>query len=185
MPILRQLHGLSVYDGDHHNVLSARHLSVHGNAALFLSELLHFYTTSRPLRSASKSLLNHVPRPRTRGYDQRAFRRVASTLRNALPVSGSVRNGSDSTQLWFSPSKLLWRLISSTLIENLPSHDVVGVSTSEVWWWCWWCVCMCVCVCVCVCVCLCVCVFVCVCVFSCKIVFMCVRFFLNPLCNNI
>ena len=53
-PILRQLHRLSAHDLIHLKVLSATYLSVHGNAFLYLSELRHFYTPSRPLRSALK-----------------------------------------------------------------------------------------------------------------------------------
>ena len=52
MPILRQLHWLPFHDCFHHKVLSAIYLSVHGNTPLYLSELLHFYTPSCPLRSA-------------------------------------------------------------------------------------------------------------------------------------
>ena len=88
MPILRQLHWLPVHYRMHHKVLSATWvLSVHGNAPLYLSELLHFYTPSRSLRSASKSLLD-VPRPRDsklKRYGQRAFRSVAPSLWNAMP----------------------------------------------------------------------------------------------------
>ena len=90
-PILRQLHWLPVHDRTHHKVLSATYLSVHGNAPLYLSELLHFYTSSRPVRSASRSLLD-VPRPRDsklKRYGQRAFRYVAPSLWNALP--GGIR----------------------------------------------------------------------------------------------
>ena len=53
-PFLRQHHWLPVHDRIHHKVLSATYLSVHGNAFLYLSELRHFYTPSRPLRSALK-----------------------------------------------------------------------------------------------------------------------------------
>ena len=84
-PILGQLHWLPVHDRIHHKVLSATHLSVHENAPLYLSELPHFYTPSRPLRSASRSLLD-VPRPRdskTKRYGQQAFRYVAPSLWNA------------------------------------------------------------------------------------------------------
>ena len=62
-PIFRQLHWLPVHDRIHHKVLSATYLSVHGNAPLYLSELLHLYAPSRPLLSASRSLFD-VPRPR-------------------------------------------------------------------------------------------------------------------------
>ena len=96
-PTLEQLHWLPVHDRIHHKVLSATYLSVHGNAPLYPSELLHFYTPSRPLRSASRSLLD-VPRPRdskTKRYGQRAFRYVAASVWNALP--GGIRK-SDSFQ---------------------------------------------------------------------------------------
>ena len=87
-PILRQLHWLPAHDRIHHKLLSATYLSVHGNAPLYLSELLHFYTPSRPHRSASRSLLS-VPRPRdckTKRYGERE-RYVAPSLWNALPES--------------------------------------------------------------------------------------------------
>ena len=48
-------------------------------------------------------------------------------LLNGMPcleVSGKV------TQ--FSPSKLFWRLISSTVTKNLVSHEFAGVSASGV-----------------------------------------------------
>ena len=96
-PILRQLHWLPVHDSIHHKVLSAAYPSVDGNAPLYLSELFHFYTPSRPLRSASRSLLD-VPRPRdskTKRYGQLAFRYVVPSLWNALP--GGIRE-SDSIQ---------------------------------------------------------------------------------------
>ena len=86
-PFLRQLHWLPVHDRTHHKVLYTTYLSVHGNASLYLSELLHFYTPSRPLRSASRSLLD-VPRPRdskTKRYGHRAFGYVAPSLWNVLP----------------------------------------------------------------------------------------------------
>ena len=47
-PFLRQLHWLPVRDYIHHKFLSATYMSVHGNAPLYLSELLHFYTPSCP-----------------------------------------------------------------------------------------------------------------------------------------
>ena len=96
-PILKQFHWLPLQDRIHHKVLFATNLSAHGNASLYLSELLHFYTPSSPLRSASRSLLD-VPRPRdskTKRYGQRAFRYVAPSLWNALP--GGIRE-SDSMQ---------------------------------------------------------------------------------------
>ena len=76
MPILRQFHWLPVYDRIHHKLLSATNLSVHGNTLLYLSALLHFYTPSRPLKSASMSLLG-VPMRRSskrKRYGQRVFR---------------------------------------------------------------------------------------------------------------
>ena len=83
----RELHWLSVQDRIYHKLLSVTFLSVHGDAPFYLSELLHLYIPSRPLRSDSRSVLE-VRRPRdyrTKRYGQRAFRHVALYSWNALP----------------------------------------------------------------------------------------------------
>ena len=147
-PILWQLHWLPDHKRIHHKLLSATCLSVHGKASVYLSELLHFCTPSRPLRSASRSLLD-VPRPRDfilKRYGQRAFRCVAPSLWNALP--GGIREN-DSIQS-FKPSlkthffNCCWK----------PSQSWSWWCQCYLrWWWCWWwwwwwwwwCVCVCVC----------------------------------------
>ena len=91
MPILRQLQWLPIHDVIHQKLLSATYLSVHGNAPLYLSEILHFYTPSRPLSSTLRSLLD-VSRPRDskkKQFGQRAFTYTAPSLWNALP--GTIR----------------------------------------------------------------------------------------------
>ena len=166
MPILRQLHLLPIPDHIHDKFLFATYLSVHGNAPLNLSELLHFYSPSHPLRSVSRFLLD-VPRPRDskiKQYGQWTFRYVAPSLWNALP--GDIRE-SDSIQ---------------SFKTSLKTHFFNCNWKPQSWcWWCqcflhWWrywcCVCVCLCVCVCVCVYVCVCACVCVCVCLCVCVWM-------------
>ena len=90
-------------------LLSVTYLSVYGNASHCLSGLLHLYTSSRPLRSASRSPLE-VPRPRDslkRRYGQRAFRYVAPSLWNALPVGIG-----ESDSIWSVFQGFLWKLTS-------------------------------------------------------------------------
>ena len=84
---------------------------IHGNTPLYLSDFLHIYTPSHPLRSASRSLLG-VPRPRdskTKRYVQRAFRHVSPPLWNALPGGTKER---DSIQSFRVSLKTLLQLLS-------------------------------------------------------------------------
>ena len=139
------------------------HLSVHGYAPLYRSELLHFYIPSRP--QIGFKILMFPGQEFLRQNDM-----VIEPSGMLLHLSGIQCLEALGKVIPLSPSKLLWRLISSTVTENLLSHDVDGVGTSYVDGDTYG-----------------VCVYVCerarACVCSCKIVIMHVQFFPNLLCN--
>jgi len=73
--------------------------SLHGQAPVYICDLLHPYMTSRSLRSSDQGLLV-VPRTRLKTKGDRAFEIVAPTLWNALPLdSRSAKDSSVQTGL--------------------------------------------------------------------------------------
>ena len=86
-PVLSDLHWLPVQNRINHKILSVTYQATESSTPVYLSDLLHKHAPARPLRSASKALLD-VPGPRdcrTKRYGQRAFLYMAPSLWNALP----------------------------------------------------------------------------------------------------
>ena len=86
-PVLSKLHWLPVQSRITHKLLSLTYQSACLSIPSYLSDLIQHHNPSRPLRSASKPLLD-VPGPReckTKRYGERAFRYAAPSQWNALP----------------------------------------------------------------------------------------------------
>ncbi|XP_078115027.1 uncharacterized protein LOC144523380 [Sander vitreus] len=83
-PILKSLHWLPVSLRIEYNVSLLTHQCIHGDAPLYLKELLGPQTSTRSLRSGSAYLLKH-PRTKLRTMGDGAFCSAAPRLWNALP----------------------------------------------------------------------------------------------------
>ncbi len=84
-PILSPLHWLPIKFGTHFKVLVFTYRALHGQAPVYISDLLHPYFTSRSLRSSDQGLLP-VPRARLKTKGDCAFKVVAPTLWNTPPI---------------------------------------------------------------------------------------------------
>lgn len=84
-PILNSLHWLPVRKRIIFKILLLTFKVIRGLAPAYLTDLLHFYTPSRALRSSSKQLLK-MPIARTSTYGERSFSFAAPKLWNDLPI---------------------------------------------------------------------------------------------------
>ena len=85
-PVLHSLHWLPINYRIKFKVLVLTYKALHGQAPAYISDLLHSYTTNRPLRSSNQGLLV-VPRTRLKTRGDRSFEAVAPNLWNALPIA--------------------------------------------------------------------------------------------------
>ena len=83
-PLLRKLHWLPILSRISYKILLMTYKALHGQAPVYISQLLHRYQPSRSLRSSSQNLL-HVPKTNTVTYGDRAFSVNAPKLWNSLP----------------------------------------------------------------------------------------------------
>lgn len=83
-PILRALHWLPIQFRIDFKILLLVYKSLHNQAPSYLSELLHFYTPTRSLRSSDQNLLV-VPQSRLKCRGDQAFSVVGPRLWNNLP----------------------------------------------------------------------------------------------------
>ena len=85
-PVLSMLHWLPIKFRIQFKVLVLTYKALHGQAPVYISDLLQPYITNRSLRSSNQGLLV-VPRTRLKTKGDRSFEVVAPTLWNALPVN--------------------------------------------------------------------------------------------------
>ncbi|KAL2082231.1 hypothetical protein ACEWY4_022049 [Coilia grayii] len=83
-PVLSSLHWLPICFRIHFKMLLLVFKSLHGQAPLYISEMLQHYSAPRSLRSADKGLLC-VARSRLKNKGDCAFAVAAPRLWNALP----------------------------------------------------------------------------------------------------
>lgn len=84
-PVLRSLHWLPVHSRIKFKILLLTYKALHGQAPIYISELLNPLVHQRCLRSNSDGLLLSVPRTKTQSYGDRAFSAAAPKLWNELP----------------------------------------------------------------------------------------------------
>ena len=84
-PILKTLHWLPVAYRIRFKILTLTYRALHGQTPAYVADLIHPYTSSRPLRSHRQHLLS-VPRTHLKTRGDRAFAAVAPKLWNALPL---------------------------------------------------------------------------------------------------
>ena len=85
-PLINDLHWLTVHNRITFKLLTLVFKSITDSAPLYLTELIHLYSPSRTLRSASDKRLLQVPRTRTSSGDK-GFYAAAAQLWNNLPHS--------------------------------------------------------------------------------------------------
>uniref|UniRef100_A0A3Q3IT75 Reverse transcriptase domain-containing protein n=1 Tax=Monopterus albus TaxID=43700 RepID=A0A3Q3IT75_MONAL len=85
-PVLASLHWLPVHFRVHYKILLFVFKSLHGSAPSYLTDLLHWHTPTRSLRSANQFLLS-VPRTKRKLRGDRAFAVAGPKLWNDLPLS--------------------------------------------------------------------------------------------------
>ena len=134
--------------------------------------LLHLYSPSRSLRSASETRIFRVSRMCRRTLGERSFQCVGRVIWNSLPFSVTHATSLSSVKSKLKPtSSLLPTDLSLSFFCFRQTHD---------YYVCVFAVCLCVCVFVCVCVCVyvrgggmggyvCVYLCVCVCVRACRV----------------
>lgn len=86
-PLLRSLHWLPVSARVQYKIACVCYNYFTASAPQYLSELLHTYTPSRPLRSSTDSRILTLPIVRTKSYGQRSFSYQAPSIWNDLPHS--------------------------------------------------------------------------------------------------
>ena len=84
-PVLASLHWLPVRQRVEFKTLMFTYKALNGLAPDYITELLQYTATSRPLRSSDQRLL-HVPRSNLVSRGDRAFAVAAPQLWNALPL---------------------------------------------------------------------------------------------------
>ena len=84
-PLLKELHWLPVQDRIKFKLLLMTYKSLNGLAPRYLSDLLHWKTATRTLRSTNKHLL-YVPKYKLESYGGRSFSSAAPRLWNELPI---------------------------------------------------------------------------------------------------
>jgi hypothetical protein len=82
-PVLKDLHWLKVDMRIKYKVLLMVYKALHGEAPVYIQDLLKLYEPTRSLRSANRSLLC-VPKVKTVTYGNRIFSKVAADLWNEL-----------------------------------------------------------------------------------------------------
>ena len=102
-------------------------------APIYLSELLHLYTTSRQLRSFTDSRMFRIPSFRTKYCGQRSFSYQAPIIWNQLTVS--VRHSTSVSSFKSSSKTFLCK-------KQQLFFSLIALRCGQ-------CVCVCVCVCVC------------------------------------
>lgn len=94
-PVLKDLHWLPVEFRVQFKILVITYRALHGQAPLYIQDLLHKNSPGRLLRSSGLDLLL-VPRTRLKTKGDRAFCTVAPRLWNSLPLAlrtmGSVNS---------------------------------------------------------------------------------------------
>ena len=85
-PVLCKLHWLPVQYRIIFKILLLLYKGLNGLAPAYISELLHYRTSSRLPRSASQTLLS-IPRTSLKTYGDRAFSAAGPKLWNELPFS--------------------------------------------------------------------------------------------------
>ena len=85
-PLLCSLHWLPVAYRIQFKILTITYRALHGQAPVYLANLIHLHTPSRSLRSVNQNLLV-MPRTRLKTCGDRAFEAMAPRLWNALPTS--------------------------------------------------------------------------------------------------
>ena len=107
-PLLFDLHWLPISSRIQYKIaLTCFHI-VFRIATSYLSELLHLFSLSPSLRSASDTRIFRVPRVGRRSLGERSFQHIGPVFRNSLPFS--VRR---ATSLSFFASILKTHLFSS------------------------------------------------------------------------
>ena len=86
-PLLRSLHWLPIHKRIHYKIALLCFKSFNNLAPSYISDLLHVYTPSRQLRSASDTRIFRIPSCRTKTHGQRSFSYQAPILWNQLPYS--------------------------------------------------------------------------------------------------
>lgn len=94
-PVLKELHWLPVEKRIHFKILVHTYRSIHGEAPVYLQNLVKEYRPTRQLRSSSETKLV-LPRTKTVSYGERSFQYAAAHLWNDLP--SHVRNVPNLTQ---------------------------------------------------------------------------------------
>ena len=85
-PVLCKLYWLQFQYRIIFKILLSVYKGLKGLAPAYISELLHYHTSSRLLRSASQRLLS-IPRTSLKTYGDRAFSAASPKLWNELPLS--------------------------------------------------------------------------------------------------
>ena len=85
-PILYNLHWLPITQRIKYKILLITYKCLHGQAPIYLSELIDYSKQRRTLRSSNKALLT-IPRISTSSYGDRAFSVAAPKLWNDIPPS--------------------------------------------------------------------------------------------------
>ena len=94
-PILASLHWLPVHHRIHFKVLTFAFRVIHGQALIYISEIIHPNPTTRSLRSTDQHLLE-VPWTNLVTKGDRAFEAIAPKLWNALPLDLKTAPSEDS-----------------------------------------------------------------------------------------
>ena len=121
-------------------VLTCFHI-VSGTAPLYLSELLHLYSPSRSLLSASYTWIFHVPRMCRRTLGERSFKYIGPVIWNSL--SFSVRHATSLLVQVKTENPLLLfcllisRFLSSVSIKSMTTM-LVFLRCVCVWGGCLW-----------------------------------------------
>jgi len=89
-PVLISMHWLPVHYRCQYKLLLYVFKAIHGNAPIYLQELVEHYKPGRALRSENNMLLRLPNNVRTKRYGERRFDKAAPTLWNNLP--SSLRN---------------------------------------------------------------------------------------------
>ena len=84
-PLLHSLHWLPISDRINYKLATLSFSVVSGTAPDYLSDLLHLYTPSRPLRSSSDTRILVPATVRTKTYGERSFSFQAPSVWNNLP----------------------------------------------------------------------------------------------------
>ena len=122
-PLLFDLHWLPISSRIQYKIaLTCFHI-ISGTAPPYLSELLHLYSPSRSLRSASDTRIFRVPRVWSGTVGERSFQCIGPVIWNSLPFS--VRHATSlssfksklKTHLFFFFCLLIYHFLSSVSIK--------------------------------------------------------------------